>query len=73
MRFLADAGISPKTVDLDFGEILALGVRDRPSVVLFRLEGDTADSVKSDPAFQRLIASYSCIGASSSRPLQVEA
>jgi predicted nuclease of predicted toxin-antitoxin system len=85
MRFLADAGISPKTVeflkqlghdivhvrelgmeraddreiidrarsdrrvvltfDLDFGEILALGVHDRPSVVLFRLEDETADSV----------------------------
>ncbi len=85
MRFLADAGISPKTVeflkqlghdtvhvrdlgmqravdyeiidrarrddrvvltfDLDFGEILALGVRDRPSVILFRLQDETADSV----------------------------
>ena len=85
MRFLADAGISPKTVgalkqlghdsthvrelglqratdheiielariedrivltfDLDFGEILALGVRDRPSVILLRLEDETADSV----------------------------
>src|SRR5688572_12878559 len=77
MRFLADAGISPKTVDflrraahdvlhvrelamqrasdrivadrarsdervlltfdLDFGAILAFGVVDRPSVVIFRL------------------------------------
>jgi predicted nuclease of predicted toxin-antitoxin system len=77
MRFLADAGISPKTVeflreighdvvhvrelnmqraadevvadraraesrivltfDLDFGEVLALGILDRPSVVIFRL------------------------------------
>ena len=85
MRFLADAGISPRTVeflrqlghdavhvrelgmqraddreiidrarrddrvvvtfDLDFGEIVALGVHDRPSVVLFRLEDETADSV----------------------------
>jgi len=85
MRFLADAGISPKTVeflkqlgheaahvrelgmqratdreiidrarlenrvvvtfDLDFGEIVALGVRDRPSVILFRLEDETADAV----------------------------
>ena len=85
MRLLADAGISPNTVeflkqlghdtvhvrelgmqravdheiidrarredrvvltfDLDFGEILALGVRDRPSVILFRLQDETADSV----------------------------
>ena len=85
MRFLADAGISPKTVeflrrhghnaihvrelamqraadrllaekartdnrilltfDLDFGAILALGVIDRPSVVIFRLANETADSV----------------------------
>ena len=85
MRFLADAGISPKTVDflrrngheavhvreigmqraadqllvekaqaedrilltfdLDFGGILALGVIDRPSVVIFRLTDERADSV----------------------------
>jgi len=85
MRFLADAGISPKTVDflrrngheavhvrelgmqrapdplliekaraedrilltfdLDFGEILALGVIARPSVVIFRLSDERADSV----------------------------
>jgi len=85
MRFLADAGISPKTVeflrrnghdavhvrelamqragdplivekaradnrvlltfDLDFGAILALGVVDRPSAVIFRLADETADSV----------------------------
>lgn len=85
MRFLADAGISPRTVeflqrrghnalhvreinmqrapdcavmegardeqrvvltfDLDFGEILALGVLDRPSVVIFRLGNETSDSV----------------------------
>lgn len=85
MRFLADAGISPKTVeflrqlghdavhvrdlgmqraadqdvveraraenrvivafDLDFGEILALGVLDRPSVILFRLADETPESV----------------------------
>lgn len=85
MRFLADAGISPRTVDslrrsghdaihvreigmqraadrvlvekaqaddrilltfdLDFGGILALGVFDRPSVVIFRLTDERADSV----------------------------
>ena len=85
MRFLADAGISPKTVefltqlgheathvrtlglqrapdvvlvdraradgsvvitfDLDFGDILALGVLDRPSVIIFRLTDERADSV----------------------------
>jgi predicted nuclease of predicted toxin-antitoxin system len=85
VRFLADAGISPKTVgflletgheavhvstigmqsaedraliaraladaaviltfDLDFGDILALGVLDRPSVVIFRLSDERADSV----------------------------
>lgn len=85
MRFLADAGISSKTVaflrrnghdavhvrelamqragdrevadrarsegrvlltfDLDFGAILALGVMDRPSVVIFRLADERADSV----------------------------
>jgi predicted nuclease of predicted toxin-antitoxin system len=85
MRFLADAGISPKTVeflrrsghdavhvrelalqrsadrllaekartenrvlltfDLDFGAILALGIVDRPSVVIFRLADETAESV----------------------------
>jgi predicted nuclease of predicted toxin-antitoxin system len=85
MRFLADAGISPKTVeflrqrgddaihvrelamqraddrsvaekarsdnrilltfDLDFGAILALGVVDRPSTVIFRLADERADSV----------------------------
>ena len=85
MRFLADAGVSPKTVDflkgqgyeavhvrtlglgraadsalilrarsdssiiltfdLDFGDILALGVLDRPSVILFRLADERAESV----------------------------
>ena len=85
MRFLADAGISHRTVeflrrgghdavhirelamqraadralaekarvdrrvlltfDLNFGEILALGVVDRPSVVIFRLADERADSV----------------------------
>ena len=85
MRFLADAGISSRTVaflrrsghdtvhvrelvmqragdreiadrarsdgrvlltfDLDFGAVLALGVMDRPSVVIFRLADERADSV----------------------------
>jgi len=85
VRFLADAGISPRTVeflrelgheaihvrtvglqtaedralvqraiadhaviltfDLDFGDILALGVLARPSVVIFRLSDERADSV----------------------------
>jgi len=85
MRFLADAGISPRTVeflrrnghdavhvrelamqraadrllveraradervvltfDLDFGAILALGVLDHPSVVIFRLTDERASSV----------------------------
>ena len=33
------------TFDLDFGEILALGVHARPSVVIFRLSDETAPSV----------------------------
>ena len=85
MRFLADAGISPRTVeflrenghdavhvrelglqrasdreivdraladsrilltfDLDFGEILALGVLNGPSTVIFRLADERADAV----------------------------
>ena len=85
MRFLTDAGVSPKTVeflkqlgheavhvrtlglqratdpelveraradssvvvtfDLDFGEVLALGVLDKPSVILFRLTDERAESV----------------------------
>ena len=85
MRFLADAAISPQTVqflkercheaihvrtldlhrapdadvverartdssivlsfDLDFGDVLALGVLDRPSVILFRLSDERATSV----------------------------
>lgn len=85
MRFLADAGISPKTVDflkrlgheaihvrtlglqrasdaqvvqraradgsivlsfdLDFGDLLALGVRDKPSAILFRLADERAEAV----------------------------
>ena len=85
MRFLADAGISPRTVehlthlgndvlhvrelgmhrstdreiiaravadarsiitfDLDFGDILALGVLDRPSAVILRVSDERPDSV----------------------------
>jgi len=85
MRFLADGGISPRTVecltqlgheaihvrtlgmqrapdpeiveraradssvvltfDLDFGEVLALGVLDKPSVIIFRLADQRSDSV----------------------------
>lgn len=85
MRFLADAGISPKTVeflnqlghetvhartlglervtdrqlveyalahssviltfDLDFGDVLALGVLDKPSVVICRLSDQRPESV----------------------------
>ena len=85
MRFLADAGVSPKTVeflkqlgheavhvrtlglqraadpelvdrartdssvvltfDLDFGEVLALGILDKPSVIIFRLADERANSV----------------------------
>lgn len=85
MRFLADAGISPRTVeflrrlghdavhvrelaiqrardrviadrarseervlltfDLDFGAILALGVVNRPSVMIFRLADERSDAV----------------------------
>lgn len=85
MRFLADAGISPRTVeflnglghdavhvrtlglqrspdlklvdraradssviltfDLDFGDILALGVLDKPSVILLRITDERAESV----------------------------
>lgn len=85
MRFLADAGISPVTVefliqlgheavhvrtlgmqrapdldivkrasadssvvvtfDLDFGDVLALGVLDKPSVIIFRLADERAASV----------------------------
>ena len=85
MRFLADTGISPKTVDflkqlghdathirtlglqrapdarivdrartdgsivlsfdLDFGDILALGVMDKPSAIIFRLADERTESV----------------------------
>jgi predicted nuclease of predicted toxin-antitoxin system len=33
------------TFDLDFGAILALGVVDRPSVVIFRLADERAEAV----------------------------
>ena len=85
MRFRADAGVSPKTVeflrqlgheavhvrtlgiqcatdreivdraradfsivltfDLDFGEVLAAGVLDKPSVIIFRLADERSESV----------------------------
>jgi predicted nuclease of predicted toxin-antitoxin system len=32
------------TFDLDFGDILALGVLDRPSVIICRLSDERADS-----------------------------
>jgi predicted nuclease of predicted toxin-antitoxin system len=31
--------------DLDFGDILALGVMDKPSAIIFRLADELADSV----------------------------
>jgi predicted nuclease of predicted toxin-antitoxin system len=43
-RAVADGSVV-LAFDLDFGDILALGVLDRPSVVLFRLSDERADSV----------------------------
>ena len=88
MNFVADAGISPRTVeflreqghdvvhvrdigmqrakdseilelarsqdrivltfDLDFGDLLALGLNDKPSTIIFRLDDETADSVNTN-------------------------
>jgi predicted nuclease of predicted toxin-antitoxin system len=88
MNFVADAGISPRTVeflreqghdvvhvrdigmqrakdseilelarsqdrivltfDLDFGDLLALGLHDKPSTIIFRLDDETADSVNTN-------------------------
>ncbi len=33
------------TFDLDFGDVLALGVLDKPSVVIFRLADERSESV----------------------------
>ena len=43
-RALADSSVV-LTFDLDFGELLALGILDKPSAVIFRLEDERADSV----------------------------
>ena len=36
------------TVDLDFGDLLALGLRDKPSTIIFRLDDETAESVNTN-------------------------
>jgi predicted nuclease of predicted toxin-antitoxin system len=33
------------TFDLDFGQLMALGILDKPSVIIFRLEDERSDSV----------------------------
>ena len=43
-RALADSSVVV-TFDLDFGDILALGVLDKPSVIICRLTDQRADSV----------------------------
>lgn len=104
MRFLADAGLSPATVDfliqlgheavhvrtlgmqrapdadvvararadssvvltfdLDFGDVLALGVLDKPSVVIFRLSDERPESVNRRP---RRCPQRMCCGSRSGR------
>jgi len=36
------------TFDLDFGDVLALGVLDKPSVIIFRLADERPASVRTD-------------------------
>ena len=36
------------TFDLDFGDLLALGLNDKPSTIIFRLDDETADSVNTN-------------------------
>jgi predicted nuclease of predicted toxin-antitoxin system len=43
-RARADGSVVP-TFDLDFGDILALGALDRPSVIIFRLSDERPDAV----------------------------
>jgi hypothetical protein len=51
MRFLADGGISPRTVEFltqlghEAVHVRALGVLDKPSVIIFRLADERSDSV----------------------------
>ena len=36
------------TFDLDFGDLLALGLSDKPSTIIFRLDDETAESVNTN-------------------------